>query len=93
MLLEIISANYLGAFSIFLTFNNGYKASVDLEEIILNEKRAIFHPLRQQEYFRNFSVKLNTICWDNEADFAPEFLYDVALQQAGRAQSDLKQAA
>ena len=93
MLLEVVSANYLGAYKVFLTFNNGYKAALDLEETILHEKRMIFRPLRQQEYFRNFTVKFNTICWENEADFAPEFLYDLAHQQTERIGASLKQAA
>ncbi len=93
MLLEVVSANYLGDYKVFLTFNNGYKAPLDLEETILNERRMIFHPLRQQDYFRNFMVKLNTICWENEVDFAPEFLYDLARQQAERTGATLKQVA
>ncbi len=93
MLLEVVSANYLGSYKVFLTFNNGYKASLDLEETILHERRMIFQPLRQQDYFRNFMVKLNTICWENEADFAPEFLYDLARQQAEQIGTRLKKAA
>ena len=93
MLLEVVSANYLGAYKVFLTFNNGYNASLDLEETILYERRMIFQPLRQQDYFRKFMVKLNTICWENEADFAPEFLYDLARQQAEQNGTNLKKAA
>ena len=28
------------------------------------------------------NFKLNTICWENEADFAPEFLYELGQRQA-----------
>jgi hypothetical protein len=52
----------------------------------LNEKRKIFKPLLDKEYFKSFSIRLNTICWKNEADFAPEFLYE-----PGKGQT-LKQA-
>ncbi|NJL60154.1 MAG: DUF2442 domain-containing protein [Desulfobacteraceae bacterium] len=78
MLLEVISAKYDGMYRIDLSFNDGYQAIVDLENILLNERRSVFQPLRNQEYFKRFSVKLNTVCWDNEADFAPEFLYEIA---------------
>lgn len=39
------------------------------------EKRKIFEPLKEINYFKNFELKLNTIVWENEADFAPEFLF------------------
>jgi hypothetical protein len=47
----------------------------------LNEKRKIFSPLIDKEYFKNFSLRFNTICWENEADFAPEFLYELGEAQ------------
>lgn len=82
MLLEVISARYIDGYKIFLEFNDGCKAIVDLEKTILNEKRKIFLPLRDKEYFKDFSIKFNTICWKNEADFAPEFLHDLAVSEA-----------
>ncbi len=54
MLLEIVSADYVGAYKVFLNFNNGYQATVDLEETIMNESRSIFQPLQKQEYFKTF---------------------------------------
>ncbi len=40
-------------------------------------------------------VKLNTIYWENEADFAPEFLYELAQHQEQQAMPavQLQQAA
>ena len=84
MLLEINSAKYFGGYRVFLVFNNGYEAEVDLKKTLFNEGRKIFKPLRKKEYFGNFSIKFNTICWENEADFAPEFLYGLAKKQASK---------
>ena len=81
MLLEVISAEYLEEYRISCVFNDGYTATVDLGATIFNDHRPIFAPLRQQAYFKSFTIRWNTICWDNEADFAPEFLYDLARQQ------------
>ena len=81
MLLEVSSAKYIKDYQIHLKFNDGYETTVDLEEILLNEKRRIFRPLLDKEYFKNFSICFNTICWGNEADFAPEFLYELGVSQ------------
>ncbi len=29
-------------------------------------------------------IRLNTITWDNEADFAPEFLFDLGTKQSNQ---------
>lgn len=81
MLLEVISAEYLKEYKLSCVFNDGYTATVDLEAAIFNDHRPIFAPLKQQACFKTFTICWNTICWDNEADFAPEFLYELAEQQ------------
>ena len=65
----------------FLTFNNGESVLTDLEETIKKDTRKIFIPLRDIAYFMTFKVRLNTITWDNEADFAPEFLLESGKKQ------------
>ncbi len=82
MILDVINAEYKTGYKIFLTFNNGESVLTDLEETLLNDSRRIFLPLRDVKYFSNFEIRLNTICWNNEADFAPEFLLELGRQQA-----------
>ena len=36
----------------------------------------VFRPLKDLEYFKRFTIKFNTIEWENGADFAPEYLYE-----------------
>ena len=64
-----------------LTFNNGESVVTDIEETIMNDNRRVFLPLRDVEYFKSFKIKLNTITWDNQADFAPEFLLELGKKQ------------
>ena len=87
MLLEVTSAKYIQDYQVYLNFNDGCETTVDLGTTLVNEKRKIFRPMLDKNYFKNFSVRLNTICWENEADFAPEFLYELGLRQTSRQAS------
>lgn len=71
MFVEVIKAEYVGGYRIRLWFNNQMTKVVDLGSS-LNGK--VFEPLRQLDMFKRFSVKYNTIEWENGADFAPEYL-------------------
>lgn len=74
MFLEVVRAEYINDFKVLLEFNDGITKTVDLRNE-LNGK--IFDPLKDQSYFKTFTVKYNTIEWDNGADFAPEYLYQI----------------
>jgi hypothetical protein len=43
----------------------------------------MFEPLRDPATFQRFKLSpvLHTICWENDADFAPEFLYEKMVEQ------------
>ena len=81
MILNVTYAEYKVGYQVFLTFNNGESVVVDLENTIFNDTRKIFQPLRDLDYFKSFKLRLNTITWDNEADFAPEFLLELGRQE------------
>ena len=75
MFLEVVKAEYLDGYKVRLLFNNGETKVADLSGS-LNGK--VFAPLKDIEYFKRFSIKFNTIEWENGADFAPEYLYGIA---------------
>lgn len=78
MFLEIIKASHIYKNTLVFEFNNGEKLSVDL---VNHLKGSVFSPLKKEEYFKQFSIKYNTVEWPNGADFAPEFLYELGIQQ------------
>ncbi len=85
MILNVTKVEYAGDYRVILQFDNGEKKIVDLKDTIFNDRRAIFEPLRKKDFFQDFHVKFNTISWKNEADFAPEFLYEIgeSFRQVG----------
>ena len=78
MFLEEKKAQYIKDFKLLLEFKNGVDITVDLENEL---NGTVFIPLKDLEYFKKFSIHYNTIEWDNGADFAPEYLFQVGKQQ------------
>lgn len=72
----VTNVDYLGGYKLKLMFENNSIKIVDLEPYL---DGPIFEPLKNPDFFRK--VKLNsdidTIVWPNNADFAPEFLYEI----------------
>jgi hypothetical protein len=75
MFLHVIDAEYDEKYKLTLTFNNGAQGSVDLEKELYGE---IFEPLQDVEYFQTFTLTSRTVEWPNGADFAPEYLFEIA---------------
>ncbi len=77
MILEVIKAEYVAEYKIKVWFNNGETKITDLKSTIWNDRRKIFEPLRNIEFFKSFNLQLDTVCWQNGLDLAPEFLYEL----------------
>ena len=71
MFIEVLKAEYVDGSRIRLWFNNKVNTVVDLKSSL---KGIVFEPLKDLDFFKKFSVKYNTVEWENGADFAPEYL-------------------
>ncbi len=73
----ITSVEYAGEFKLLLGFEDGSRRLADLQSRLVGE---IFQPLRDIAYFK--TVRLNedidTVCWENGADFSPDFLHEIS---------------
>ncbi|MEN9849449.1 MAG: hypothetical protein RL368_2189 [Pseudomonadota bacterium] len=72
---HISNAEYVDNFKIALTFNNDKQGILDFQPFIFQDSRPIFQDLRDESYFKQFKLQSGTLCWSNELDFAPEFLF------------------
>lgn len=77
MFTEVVKAEYAGGYRVKLWFNNNVTKVVDLKSSL---KGLVFEPLKDIAFFKRFTVKYNTIEWENGADFAPEYL--ISLPEA-----------
>ena len=79
-------AEYTGEHRLLLTFEDGYERLVDLGPHLDGE---MIEPLKDIAYFKSFRVNedLDTVVWENGADFSPDFLYEIGqpVSEATRA--------
>ncbi len=76
---HVVKASHIFDFKIEIVFNDGTKGVVDLARYPL--KGGVFEPLSNLDYFKKFFIDLNTLCWPNGADIAPERLYEQVMGQ------------
>ena len=81
MIPRLIDAKYTHEYRVWLKFDDGCQGEVDLESELWGE---IFEPLKKKDFFKTVRLnkELNTIWWDNGADFSPEFLYEKVKGQS-----------
>ncbi|MHC4444899.1 MAG: DUF2442 domain-containing protein [Planctomycetota bacterium] len=74
-MLEVAKAKYMEGYRIWIEFNDGTSGTVDLSDALWGP---MFEPLKDIELFKNFTVSevVHTITWENDADLAPEYLYE-----------------
>ena len=73
----ITDVQYDSGFSLVLQFEDGTWRLADLEQYLDGE---IFEPLRDAACFAAVRVNadIDTIVWENGADMAPDFLYEIS---------------
>lgn len=82
LLIKVEQAEYVSDYQIRLTFSDGLTGTVDLKDEIWGE---VFEPLKDINYFKNFTQDRWTIGWDCGADFASEFLHALTKKQSKKA--------
>jgi hypothetical protein len=63
-------------YKVFVEFNDGISGIIDFKEKLINDNRQIIKDLLDINKFRTVKLDLDTLCWDNGVDFAPEYLYE-----------------
>lgn len=74
----LLEAKPSDGYTVHVRFEDGLTAAVDLSHLC--DYGGVFGPLRDPEYFRRLRVdaEAGTIVWPNDADLAPETLYEQA---------------
>jgi hypothetical protein len=75
-MVRVINAELRNDYEIYVEFNDGVKGTINFKKILEEDHRAIIRELLDANLFKTVKVNLHTLCWDNEVDFAPDYLYD-----------------
>ncbi|MGH2961677.1 MAG: DUF2442 domain-containing protein [Microbacterium sp.] len=78
----LIEATPVDGYTVRVRFEDGTNADVDLS--YLADRGGVFEPLKDLAYFRRLRADSDagTIIWPNDADIAPETLYEHAQRRA-----------
>ena len=79
-MLHISDADYLGEHRLRVAFNDGREGVADLRPMIFDEPRTVFEPLKDLSAFRRFFIEHGALCWPDDLDVAPEYIYFVAFR-------------
>jgi len=80
-MIQVINAELKNDYKINVEFNNGTKGTIDFKKILEEDHREIIKELLNKELFKTVRVDLHTLCWNNEVDFAPDYLYEQVKMQ------------
>ena len=72
----VLDAWYADGFKLKIRFENEQLRVVDLLDHL---DGPVFEPLKDLSYFRQFTVNrdIDTVVWPNDADFFPDFLFEI----------------
>ncbi|MEW6088196.1 MAG: DUF2442 domain-containing protein [bacterium] len=72
----ITDVKYVDGHKLKVKFENNEYKIVDLKSHLDGK---IFEPLKDISYFKNVTLNkdIDTVVWPNNADFSPDFLYEV----------------
>jgi len=75
-MLEVTKVMIQGDYTVYVEFNDGLSGVINFKEELENDHREIIRELLNLELFNTVKLGLDTLCWDNGVDFAPEYLYE-----------------
>jgi hypothetical protein len=76
----VVKAELKDGYKVFVEFNDGVNGIIDFKEKLANDHRQIIKDLLDLNKFKTVKVDMDTLCWDNGVDFAPEYLYEKIIE-------------
>ncbi len=75
-MVRVVRAELKNEYNIYVEFNDGTNGIINFRQILEEDHREVIRELLNKDLFKTVKVNLNTLCWDNDVDFAPDYLYE-----------------
>jgi hypothetical protein len=75
-MLHVTKFELKDAYKVYVEFNDGMSGVIDFKEMLEKDHRGRIRELLDTEKFKTVRLDYDTLCWNNDVDFAPEYLYD-----------------
>ena len=74
-MIEVTNVAIVGCYVLDVSFSDGSRKHVDVAPLLWGP---LFEPLKDPAFFAQgqFDPEIRTVAWPNEADIAPEYLYE-----------------
>lgn len=76
---RVIDVKVIPPSSLEVTFDDGMKRRIDVQP---ERRGTVFQPLGDPAFFALVRIEGGTVTWPNDADLAPEFLYEAGEEIA-----------
>ena len=80
----VVRAELKENYKVYLEFNDGVSGIIDFKEKLNSDHRQIIKDLLDLNKFNTVKVYMDTLCWENGVDFAPEYLYEKIVREDKR---------
>ena len=77
----VVKAELKDNYKVLVEFNDGLSGVIDFKEKLNKDHRQIVRDLLDLNKFNTVKVAMDTLCWDNGMDFAPEYLYEKIIEE------------
>jgi hypothetical protein len=83
-MLKISDTEYFGDYRVRFIFDDGRQGVADLRQMIFDDPRPIFAPLRDTAVFQQLFIEHGALCWPGGLDVAPEYVYYLTFRDDER---------
>ena len=74
----VVSVEAKDDYTLIVEFIDGKKKIIDMKPLLEKE---VFIPLKDKELFMKAKVEGDSVCWNEEIDIAPEYLYENGTEE------------
>lgn len=65
---KVTSADYIGGYKLFISFNDGKKVEVDFADFLNNRAKGYLNKYKKPDHFKAFKIEDGNVVWGKDWD-------------------------